>query len=385
MASGPYPDPRRGTWAIQWFDGVRWRRTVVVKKPAGWKLGQPMPKTPPPAAKAALAEFIAKEAAARRRKGYQPDRPIGDFLRAYLDGYGVGREPASKVEAVKAVDIFLAWCAAHKVATLENVAAEICHRWMDERAATIAIHTKKPIAYATLKKERALLATAWSEALRRGQVDRNPWLTVEVPGKAAKKKRGSWSPEEFGRLIAASNPWLRDFLVVGCYTGFRVEALQGIEWRDVRPPKPGGGGHGYLVVRPELDKTGKGYEVPIHAKVNEVIMRRFIHSRGGHERILSGMQGKPIGSGKSTGGAIILACAKAGLKKPDSPNHHCRRTFGRWAILGHLIGRPVPMYVVSRWLGHSSLKMTQEYLDMGEADSTEWMTASDDFMNNSSS
>lgn len=378
MASGPYPDPRRGTWTVQWFDGLKWRRTTVVRKRPGWEPGKPMPVNPPPEAKAALAEFIKREETARKRKGYQPDRTVADFLQSYLDGYDVGREPGSKGEATKAAAVFRAWCEANRLKTIGQVTPEACHRWMADRAATRGQRTGKPLAHATLKKERALLATAWAEALRRGQVDGNPWIAVEVPGKPNRKKRGSWKPEEFERLLTACNPWLRDFLIVGCHTGLRVEALRGIEWRDIQPAADGRGGLGHLIVRPELDKTGKGYKVPIHARTHDVFIRRFIHNRGDHDRILTGMRGRPLSTSNITDRAIRRACKKAGLDPPDSPNHHCRRTFGRWAVIGHLTGRPVPMYIVSRWLGHSSLAMTMTYLDVTEDDSSAWMMGEDD-------
>ncbi len=275
MASGPYPDIRRGTWSIQWWDGRRWTRTVVIKKRPGWKEGDPMPANPPPEAKVALGVFQKKEDQARKRKGYHPDRLLSEFLQAHIDGYHIGRQPGSKKALEQAVAVFLGWCDGHKVKKLEEATSEVCHRWMADRAATQGVRSGKPLEHATLRKELGLLATAWSEGLRRGTVEFNPWKSVEVPGKPSAKKRGSWSPEEFERLIAVCRPWLRDFLVVGCHTGLRVEALGGIEWRDVKPVTDGEVGLGHLVVRPELDKAGKGYSVPIHPKVHDVIAKRF--------------------------------------------------------------------------------------------------------------
>ena len=73
------------------------------------------------------------------------------------------------------------------------------------------------------------------------------------------------------------------------------------------------------------------------------------------------------------GKAVRLACERAGLPRPDAPCHALRRTFGRWAVLGHLTGRPVPLYVVSRWMGHHSVEMTERYLDLSRESSQEWM------------
>lgn len=372
-------DPRRGTWSIQWHNGTRWVREVVVKKRPGWTPAQGLPKKPPPEAQAALAEFQKKEKAARARgQGYDADRTVVEFLETHREGYGVGRAPGSANELAKAVAVFLEWCAARKIERLDDVTTEVCNQWMEHRSQTKAQRSGKPISYATLKKERALLSTAWGKGLKRGNVLTNPWLAVEVPGDPTRKARGSWSPAEYERILEQCNPWLRDLIIVGCHTGLRIEALRGLEWRDVDWNEDHSKeGFGFIQVRPELDKTHRGYFVPIHAKVHDVLARRLIHKPEGVETVLTGKRGRPILTSNMTDRAIIRACLKAGLRRPDSPNHHMRRTFGRWAILGHLTGKPVPMYVVSRWMGHSSVKMTESYLDMKRDDSTAWMLGDD--------
>src|SRR4051794_534269 len=107
MASGPYPDLRRGTWSIQYFDGVKWRRKVVVKKRPGWKPGMPMPRKPPPEAIAALAEYARKEEAARKQDGAAGQGTVREFLEAYARGY-VGKAEKSRIELDKAIKVFLA-------------------------------------------------------------------------------------------------------------------------------------------------------------------------------------------------------------------------------------------------------------------------------------
>lgn len=351
----------------------------MVKKRPGWKSGQAMPKKDPPEAQAALAEFSKKEKLARQRgHGYSADRTVEDFLQSHAEGYEVGCSAGSAGELAKAIKVFLAWCETQKIAKLDAVTPENCHLWMESRSRTTSKRTGKPMAYATLKKERALLATAWGVGVKQGKVLFNPWLTVEIPGSPSRKKRESWSPGDYEKILAQCNPWLRDLIIVGCHTGLRIEALRGVEWRDVHwNDDPTKEGFGFLEVRPELDKTHKGYVVPIHPKVHDVLSRRLIHKLEGCETILAGMKGRTLKTSNITDRAILRACRKAELKRPDSPNHHMRRTFGRWAILGHLTGRPVPMYVVSRWMGHSSIKMTEEYLDMKRDDSTGWMLGDD--------
>jgi integrase len=162
-------------------------------------------------------------------------------------------------------------------------------------------------------------------------------------------------------------------LVLGTQTGLRITALTSIGWDAIEWPAEGQPGHGLLRVPPELDKVGRGYAVPLSRRAHELLARAFA------ER---GDDGGPILRGKSirrtvgttTLSSIRLACARAGLPDPDSPNHHMRRSFGRWAVFGQLTGRPVPLYVVSRWMGHSSVAMTQRYLQLDDDTSAEWMS-----------
>jgi integrase len=50
-----------------------------------------------------------------------------------------------------------------------------------------------------------------------------------------------------------------------------------------------------------------------------------------------------------------------------------RRTFGRWAVMGHLTGTPIPLYTVSRWLGHHNTRTTLIYLDIEEEESARFI------------
>ncbi len=371
MASGPYADPRRGTWSVQWFNGVRWCRTVVVRKRPGWKPGDPMPKKPPPEAIAELAAYTRKEQLARQRKGVNVDLTVAEFLAAHVEGYA-GRKAGSKLELEKVVAVFLAWCKENKIERLRDVTSAIAHRWMDHRARTKAVRTGEPIAHATLKKERGLLMGAWSEALKRETVERNPWIAVEVPGKPSTKERGSWTPDELTRLLAVADRWLADLLLIGCHTGLRIAALIALEWRDIKWTKDGPG-FGFVIVRPEIDKAGKGYRVPIDQTLHDVLARRLIHRDAHTTHVLTSRRSQPIKKSFISDRAIRAACKRAGLKMPDSPNHHMRRSFGRQAVLGQLTGRPIPIYVVSKWLGHSSIQMTEKYLALSHDESAKWM------------
>jgi integrase len=375
MASGPYWDKRRGTYSIQWFNGKRWTRTTVFKVP-GWTKGKPEPKKTPPEAMAALKTYAEKEKAARSRgRAADPERTVKDFLAAYQAIYKADNADLSADQLRMVAANFLAWCGRHKVVRLADVTAPACQRWVDDRSAQTSKKTKGPITPKRLAVERAILSGAWTRAVRLGELPENPWSPTTVPGldRARRRKdhKPSWTPEEFARLIGASKPWLRDLLTLGTQTGIRIGALLSLEWRDVKWAEQGPG-FGDLAIRPELDKAARGYSVPLSRTAHDLLARRFVQ-RDAHARlIMIGPKGNPTNA-TVTGRSIKRACKRAGLPAPTSPNHHMRRTFGRWAILGHLTGRPVPLYVVSKWLGHSTTKITETYLDVREQESADWM------------
>lgn len=372
MASGPYPDPRRGTWSVQWFDGSRWRRKVVVGRRPGWKPSDGMPKRPPREAIEALARYGKAEDEARRDRPRSPDRTIRAFLESYSEQYASHPETSRK-ELAKAVRSFLAYCDERGADRLARVDAAFCRGWIAWRAAQISKKTGRPISRRRLTQERGMLSPAWTRAVKRDELPANPWLATEIATPAERRRRGSWTPEQFAALVAACRPWLRDLLTLGTQTGLRINALCSLRWEHVElSPSGSPGGMGLLHVPPELDKAGLGYAVPLSGRAHDLLQRLMATRGDDGGPILRGAAGRKVVP-NTAGLAIVRACRRAGLPKPDSPNHHMRRSFGRWAVMGSLTGRAVPLYVVSRWMGHTNVRTTQMYLELDESASVDWM------------
>lgn len=365
MASGPYFDKRRGTWSIQWKDGARWRRVVVVDRKPGWKPGDAAPKKPPYEATLAKAEYTRRELASGTQ-GSDWSQTVAAFLGEYERQRSLDRRPSTIRALKRAIGDFLTWCEARKVTLLCQVTPRLCqdyaNHWREQG---------RGIAYVKLHK--ALLAPAWRRAARLGTLASNPWPAVEISGKHAPEKRESWTPEQFEQLVAACPPWLVDVLTLGCHTGLRITALIRLEWSHVAWAPEGSEDFGEITVPPELDKAGTGYRVPIHRKAHDVLFRRKASAPDTHPYVLANRDGKTIGDASLSFQAIHRACTRAGMPIPRSANHAMRRTFGRWAVLGHLTGEPIDIYTVSRWMGHKSIEMTQRYLDIDPKTSRESM------------
>lgn len=368
MASGPNWNPRRGTFYVQYWDGV-WKRETVTRPTKKRRPTDPLipsPKTVPPEAKAAFIRLAEVERVARLRS---PGRSLlveslADFLTEHTESY----RTTSKPSIDRACKHFLAWCKVQKIDRIDGVTTHVCARWMEDRS--------RIVEPTTLKRERAQIARAWNKAVRRKALPDNPWIGADLPVKITRKKRGSWSRDQFNQLLAQCRPWLQDILIVGCNTGLRISALLRLRWDDVKWRSEAGVGYGWITVLPENDKAGKGYRVPMSRDCHEVLARRF--GSNDPDFVITGDNGKRLIQRTSVAVAIDRACIRAKLKEPDSPNHHMRRTFGRWAVFGHLTGKPVPLTVVSGWMGHSSVKTTMIYLDVTDDDSTRFMVPDED-------
>lgn len=362
MASNIHFDARRRHWWIKWYDGTTWRKKVIGRPPEGWK-GKREPPIPPEVLERA-AELVAAERAARSLDRPAAAQEVGDFLEAYRAARAMRCAVGSDTVLRIAIGHFLDFCRGRGVSRVEQVDRPLVKAFLAHRAG-------QGKASSTIMGQAGLLSGAWSEAIGLGRLTANPWAKHKSPVKEVRKKRGSWTPEQFARLHEASPPWLREVLVLGTQTGIRITALLSLGWEHVEWATPDEKGFGRVVVPDELDKAGPGYSVPMSRAAHD-LLARILLERGDGGTILRGKMGRAMKKSR-TDQAIRTFCARAGLPEPDSPNHHLRRSFGRWAVLGLLTGRPVPVYVVSRWMGHASISMTQRYLQLDEDTSADWM------------
>lgn len=367
MAIGPKWNKRRGTWYVQFWDG-KWRRKDVAKAPAKWNHGDPEPKQMPPEAYSGFLYWSEVEKKARAMTLDRMPISLRGFLEEHVAGY---LNPQTRASARDTVEDFLAWCGTQGIARFDQVDKDVCRRWLAHVAVAPREKTGEPFSLSTIRTRHGYLASAWGRLLKQEKIKANPWANQEIRGIDRAKPKGAWTWDQFGRLMAEADDWLKEILTFGVHTGLRIGAMMKIEWEHWIRPEPGEGHFGYIHVPPRLDKVGEGYKVPVSRQLHELLVAREgkYHSRF----IMTGVQGKPLYGRSQTGKAIVSAAKRARLPTPTSPNHHMRRTFGRWAVLGLLTGHPVPLYVVSRWMGHLNVATTLKYLDLEDAQSIRFM------------
>ena len=238
------------------------------------------------------------------------------------------------------------------------------------------------VSASTERRIMATLRSAARDALRKGLILRDPTIGAHV-AKAAAERREVWSPEEF----AAFRRWmeaqesegrperLAPLVLFAVGTGLRLGEVCGLRWSDVDLEA------GALVVRqqaqlqgkevvfqPVKTKAGQDRWVPLAGWVPDVLKAR--KAQQARERLA-------VGQAWQNGQDLVFTDALGGPLVPANAS----KTFGRMAeraglpkvvfhSLRHLaatimLQNGIPLPVVSRILGHSTITVTADlYFDV---------------------
>lgn len=157
---------------------------------------------------------------------------------------------------------------------------------------------------------------------------------------------------EFRSILSACDALgydeLYDLLMVYRYLGLRKQEAMSLSAGDIHKD--------FVVVR--SSKTNTERSVPLFAEVADTLRDRA-----------RGACGKPLFKYNSTTlhRHFKLVIRKAGVH-PDITLHSLRKTFGSALI------NKAPLKLISRWLGHSSTKMTEEwYIILLDNDFEKWI------------
>jgi integrase len=165
---------------------------------------------------------------------------------------------------------------------LRAITVSLVRRWQNELRGTVG--------HDTVMACRSVLNRILQAAEDDRRIDANPVRKVQAPrppvdadARLGRAKRRSYSPEEFGRLLAGARPAYRDHLLCLVGTGLRVGELLGlrahrVDLADRRLE--------VLEVRYEAGKFGRGYKdrpksatsirvVPLAGQVADAITRQL--------------------------------------------------------------------------------------------------------------
>jgi integrase len=113
---------------------------------------------------------------------------------------------------------------------------------------------------------RGVLGSAFRYALNRGWIPVNPVACIKKPSRTRKAEKGTFSPEQVSRLVAAADvPW-RGVILFGYFTGQRLSDIANLKWSnvDLQTDIP--------LLRLEQKKTGATVILPLRDELTEYLL-----------------------------------------------------------------------------------------------------------------
>ncbi len=289
-----------------------------------------------------IARLKQKEIEVRLKRGVHQNSQrieIAQFLAEYIQDT-VHRKKQTNVNELYLIESFLRAC---NKQTINGINAG------DVRTFLRAYEEK---AQVTFNNTLGCLKRFFKSAVQKGYLLTNP-----VEGIKRKKVSQSlprfYSDEEYQRIeeVAAGHS-LYPFIVTARYTGLRLQELLNLEWQDFDWEKK----LVRVLNKPKFNHTVKNRRirvVPISDELRDKLLP-YIKDQGLCFPV------PKTGAKYSEGGpkqTLKRIYKKAGLEKEKRSGwHDLRRTFA-----SRLVQNNVPIYKVSKWLGHSSLATTQIY------------------------
>jgi integrase len=204
------------------------------------------------------------------------------------------------------------------------------------------------VAPATVNIELRTLKSAFRMGVRWNMLRKSPFEGVSL-ARVPEREPPYYGQEEFQKLLdAIREPWLRDVVLFAAVTGMRQGEILSLRWDQVdfraRVAR--------LSSRASFrTKTGKRRSVPLGDTAVQVLRAR----ESGHEAgMVFTLRGRPLMRRWVTT-KLRRYVREIGLDRRLN-FHSLRSSFASWLALDG-----VSIYQISKLLGHSDVKITQEY------------------------
>ncbi len=239
--------------------------------------------------------------------------------------------------------------------TEEDLAA-----WADERAG-------QGKARKTLLNATGLMSAAYKRGVLRGKVPANPMASFRLPADEREPRRATFLTKEEFALIRSFLPeryhLFTDLLVetgmrfseATALTGLKADLDFGAELNLIHVTKAwkGKSGQGWRLGPPKSRESVRDIAIP--ADLAERLAERAKKAK--KDYLFQNLSGGPLRNAdyhQSGWQRAIDKAVEAGLEKDPRP-HDLRHTHGSW-----LLAEGVPLFVVSRRLGHASTEITSK-------------------------
>lgn len=210
------------------------------------------------------------------------------------------------------------------------------------------------VSPSTVRKQLTVLGTMFRMARRWGVIPVNPAEDLEKPSEPPHRTR-FLTPEEWDRLHANAEPWLRPVLTMALCTGARLKETVGIRWENLDRDE------GVLHLTAD-NKTGKPRLIPIGKTA-----QTLLDAAGGRFKregfVLASAEGLPYASDRQRNRITQRTKAAAAAAGLDGVTFHTlRHTVGSWLGRGTDNRQGFTETEIGWLLGHSSGSMTARYV-----------------------
>jgi integrase len=189
------------------------------------------------------------------------------------------------------------------------------------------------VSAATVNRDLNVLRSLFHRAVEWGLIPSSPLRHIKrIKGAGAQLPR-YFTPGQIERILAASPPEYRRIWRILLYSGFRRGELMGLHWQDIRD--------GHIIVR--KPKEGREKIIPVSRRLGAVLAELPRKS----ERVIPGLHEASLSR------AFKRILGRLGF---EGNLHWLRHTTATLLLLDG-----IPIHVVSRLLGHASLRTTSWY------------------------
>jgi integrase len=292
-----------------------------------------------------IARRKDRELALNSHNPIKQQHSFADWCRLYLEWHGA-EYPHSHVRVAQIVEQHLL---EHFTGTLEGISQIDVERYKFAR-------TDAGAAPGTVTKEMRTLKAMLNRAVALGLLARSPAQLVKTPRSLDNKKGFTYFTADELQTIyqdGCVEDWHRWAWQLYASTGARLQELLNLKWADV------GTNTLHLVsTGEERTKSGEGRDVPLMASATEALafFRTWEHK--------SDLYVLPRVYRTSLSRIAARCIRRAKLK---GSLHTFRHTFASNLALDPRI----PISAIKEWMGHSTIRVTEQYMHLREGVSSE--------------
>jgi len=261
------------------------------------------------------------------KKPVKPDIGFMEFAREFIDVYSKQNKRSWERDetALRCLEPHF------KGKKMRDIGPEIIERYKAKR--------KTEVAPGTVNRELAFLKTLFNKAVEWGRLESSPTANIKRFKEPNHKDR-ILNTSEMTKLLDEANGYLKPIIIVALNTAMRKGEILNLKWENVDFSK--------RCIHVEDSKSGRSRNIPMNSLVIEALS---VRPQTQIYVFPSPRTGKVF---KNIKASFRIACNKAEIK--GLRFHDLRHTSAT-----RMIEVGVPLVVVSKILGHSSIQMTMRY------------------------